>query len=34
MGLTVGATVGHSLAGIHAVWNARTQKTPEMKNKC
>ena len=34
MCLTVGATVGHTLEGIHAVWDARTQTTPEMENKC
>jgi len=34
MCLTVGATVGHTLEGIHAVWDARTQTTPEMKKKC
>jgi len=26
--------MGHILAGIHAVWDARTQTTPEMKKKC
>jgi len=34
MCLTVGATVGYSLEGIHEVWDARTQTTPEMENKC
>jgi hypothetical protein len=30
---TVGASVSHSFAGIHAVWYARTQAAPTLKMK-